>query len=119
VLEREKAPIPLELVRLRAIVARARAFRRHHYPYAHPLIVPEKQGKQPVTDAYFDPFDIVDHYRALGGTRQALDLGGSIEMNQGEKDTPEAAEFWTKQSALLSTQQKEELAGCLFERGPY
>lgn len=118
--QRQGGPIPVELLRLRAIIIKAREYRRRRSdPDSRPLARYRPRWRKPLTDNAFDPFDIVDHYRALGGTRQAVDVGGVIEIVQGEDDWPEAAEFWARQMAALNPSQQKKLAVCLLERGRY
>jgi hypothetical protein len=113
-LESAKQPIPLELARMRAIIGRARAFRNSaayrplqeiHGPPAWRLM------------GGFDPYDFVDHYRALGGRREAAKVDGDIIIRAWNEDTREADAFWHQTMARLGNRLKREVATCLLERG--
>lgn len=113
-LESAKQPIPLELARTRAIIARARAFRNSAmYP---PLQEIHEQPTWRVTSG-FDPYDFVDHYRALGGRREAAKVEGDIVIRTWNEDTREADEFWNKTIARVGNRCQREIATCLLERG--
>jgi hypothetical protein len=84
-LESAKQPIPFELARMRAIIARARAF-RNSATYQPLQEVDEQRAWSPVGG--FDPYDFVDHYRALGGRREAAKVEGDIVIRAWNEDTP-------------------------------
>jgi hypothetical protein len=113
-LESAKQPIPLELARMRAIIARARAF-RNAATYLPPQEVDEQRAWSPAGG--FDPYDFVDHYRALGGRREAAKVEGDIVIRAWNEDTPEANELWNKTMGRLGTRSLLEVAVCLLERG--
>jgi len=119
VLEGDKSPVPIELVRLRRIIIKARAFRRNCIPGRAAAGALKAPMKTRIAADDFDAFDFVDHYRALGGRREAVDMGGTIETCQWDEDTPEAQQFWVEQSGRLSSRQRVEIARCLLERGRY
>jgi hypothetical protein len=106
-------PIPLELARMRAVITKARAFRNS--AACRPL----RQIQQPAWSLAggFDPYDFVDHYRALGGRREAAEVGGDIIIGTWNEDTPEADEFWNNTMARLGNRPRREVATCLLERG--
>lgn len=119
-LHRSRSPVPIELVRLRAIIAKAREFRqdRHRSQEANegiprPKIFSEQTAKS------FDAFDFVDHYRALGGLRLAVDFGSEIKVRQWNKDTSEAEEFWMRGWKALGQTPQSAVAWALLVRGRY
>jgi hypothetical protein len=118
-LHRTRAPVPIELARLRAIIARAQELRQtrdrsREAPARQPEIV-----TAPAIGS-FDAFDFVDHYRALGGLRVAVDMGGSaVEIRQWNKDTPEAADFWMRGWGALGPRRRLAVARALLIRGRY
>jgi hypothetical protein len=118
-LDRKRFPLPIELVRLRAIIAKARELRQsqERLPNAdetHPL---KTTALQQVKS--FDEFDFVDRYRALGGRRLAIDVGAAIEIRQWDKDTPEAEDFWVRGWTALDRIRQSALAWALLLRGRY
>jgi hypothetical protein len=70
-----RQPIPLELARMRAIIVKARAFRNSaaYRPVQelHQVMARNLKGG-------FDPYDFIDHDRALGGRREAAKVDGAI-----------------------------------------
>lgn len=109
-----KQPIPFELARTRAIIAKARAF-RNSAAY-RPLQEIHEQRMWNLKSG-FDPYDFVDHYRALGGRREAAKADGAVIVRAWNEDTPEAEEFWNRTMARLGNQVQREVATCLLERG--
>jgi hypothetical protein len=99
---------------MRAIIARARAF-RNSATYQALQEVDEQRAWSPVGG--FDPYDFVDHYRALGGRREAAKVEGDIVIRAWNEDTPEANELWNKTMGKASTRRQLEIATCLLERG--
>jgi hypothetical protein len=65
----------------------------------------------------FDPYDFVDHYRALGGRREAAKVEGDVGIRAWNEDTPEANELWNKTMGKLGLTSHLEVAACLLERG--
>jgi hypothetical protein len=119
-LERNRFPLPIELVRLRAIIAKARELRqsRDRLPNANerdhtPKIVAALAAKN------FDEFDFVDRYRALGGLRLATKVGPAIKVGQWGKDTPEAEDFWIRGWTALDRIRQSAVACALLVRGRY
>ncbi|GLS35465.1 hypothetical protein GCM10010869_10530 [Mesorhizobium tianshanense] len=119
-LERNQFPVPIELARLRAIIAKAREFRQSrgrsreaNTSTRPPEIVTAQAAKS------FDVFDFVDHYRALGGLRLAVDIGLAIKVRQWNKDTPEAEDFWTRGWTALDPGRQSDIARALLVRGRY
>ena len=113
-LESAKQPILIELARIRAIIARARAF-RNSATYQALQEVDDQRAWSPVGG--FDPYDFVDHYRALGGRREAAKVEGDVVIRAWNEDTPEANELWNKTMGKLGTRSQLEVAVCLLERG--
>jgi hypothetical protein len=116
-LERNRFPLPFELVRLRAIIAKARELRqsRERSANANESTRPPKIEAQQVKG--FDEFDFVDHYRALGGLRLAVDVGSAIKVRQWDKDTPEAQDFWMGGWTGLDRIRQSAVAWALLVRG--
>jgi hypothetical protein len=119
VLGRNRFPLPIELVRLRAIIARARELRQgsERSPNANETRPPKFFVAQPLKS--FDEFDFVDRYRALGGLRLAMDVGDGVEIRQWDKDTPEAEEFWIRGWTALDRTRQSAVAWALLVRGRY
>jgi len=112
------APVPIELARLRSIIARARALRRRRPPSAEPALA-EARAEPATRRCRFDMADFVDRYRALGGRRLALDLGAEIEIRQWDRDTDEAAELWEAMWRRATPAEREVLAIALLWRGRF
>src|SRR5918995_989443 len=75
-LERSKSAVPLELVRLRWLIVRARELRkRSEKSIAVPAEEARRTSGRSALAEGFDAFDFVDHYRALGGRRTAWAMG--------------------------------------------
>lgn len=118
-LNRTHAPVPIELARLRAIVARAQELRqvRGWSRNARPR---HADAASSAMAGGFDAFDFVDHYRALGGLRMAVDMGDSaIDIRQWNLDTPEAADFWARGWAGFDPGRRAAVARALLIRGRY
>jgi hypothetical protein len=112
-------PLPIELVRLRAIIARARELRQssEHSPNANETRPPKTIAAQPLKS--FDEFDFVDRYHALGGLRSAMDVGDGVEIRQWDKNTPEAEDFWVRGWTALDRTRQCAVAWALLVRGRY
>ncbi|WP_353646941.1 hypothetical protein [Mesorhizobium sp. WSM2239] len=109
-----RQPIPLELARMRAIISKARAIRNSA---AYRPIEEIHANRACVLIGGFDPYDFVNHYRALGGRREATKLGGAVIVRAWNEDTPEAASLWNETMARLNIRRRREVATCLLERG--
>jgi len=109
-----KRPVPLQLVRMRAIIAKARAF-RNSAAY-RPVQEIREQKAWSLKDG-FDPYDFIDRYRALGGRREATEVEGTVIVRAWNEDTREADELWIKTMAGLGNLLQREVATCLLERG--
>jgi hypothetical protein len=118
-IEQARAPVPMGLLRVRAIIRRARALRRGDQSRAENLPPSMLSGNEPLVTSAFDAFDFVDQYRALGGMREASALGDAIEINQWNEETPEAAEFWNQRFPKLTHVQRHAVAASLMLRGRY
>jgi hypothetical protein len=116
---RASAPVPMGLLRMRAIISKARALRRDDRSTAEYLPSLQLSGNELLVTPAFDAFDFVDQYRALGGTREASAWGSTIEINRWNEETPEAAEFWNQRFPRLLHAQREAVAACLMLRGRY
>jgi hypothetical protein len=119
-LGRTRVPVPIELARLRAIIAKARELRqgRDRLPDVSegsrlPKIFTVQTAKN------FDAFDFVERYRALGGLRMAVDVGSAIKVRQWNKDTPEAEEVWTRGWTTFDQFRQSAVAWALVVRGRY
>ena len=109
-----KQPVPLELIRMRAIIAKARAF-RNSAAYRRVQEIHEQKAWSP--KGGFDAYDFVDRYRALGGRREATEVEGTVIVRAWNEDTPEADALWTETMARLGNLLQHEVATCLLERG--
>ncbi|TIS54332.1 MAG: hypothetical protein E5W91_27210 [Mesorhizobium sp.] len=118
-IERARAPVPMRLLRMRAIISKTRAFRRGDQSRAETLASSQLSRNEPLITPAFDAVDFVDQYRALGGMREASDWCDSIEINQWNEETPEAAAFWNQRFPRLSHVQREAVAASLMLRGRY
>jgi hypothetical protein len=118
-IDRAQAPVPMGLLRMRAIITRARALRRGDQSRAETLPSSQSSRNEPLVTPAFDAFDFVDQYRALGGMREASAWGDTIEINQWNEETPEAAEFWNQRFPRLFHVQREAVAASLMLRGRY
>lgn len=117
-LQRQRAPIPIELVRLRVIITKSQQLRRGRVP-SRPAAVraPQFRVHEP---GGFDPYDFVDHYRSLGGRRLAVDMGRTkIEIQHWNEDTQEAADFWIRCWGALVARERSAVAQALLLRGRY
>lgn len=125
-INRAKEPLPFEIVRLRAILRRARALRKNK-PVEKQLSQkkhnegpqPHLRHKQPQLDAVFDPFEFVARYRNLGGLRVATGWGEKIRIHLWNEETPEAAEFWQQRFNALSLRHQNMVAASLLDRGRF
>jgi hypothetical protein len=109
-----RQPIPLKLARMRAIIAKAREFRNSA---AYRPVEEIYQHKARNLKGGFDPYDFIDHYRALGGRREAAKVDGAIIVRAWNEDTPEAEALWNGTMARLEYRLQREVATCLLERG--
>jgi hypothetical protein len=107
-------PIPLELARMRAIIAKVRAF-RNSAAYRPAEEIHEHRVSN--LKGGFDPYDFIDRYRALGGRREAAKVDGAVIVRAWNEDTPEAEALWNDTMARLGNQLRREVATCLLERG--
>jgi hypothetical protein len=107
------------LLRMRAIISKARALRQGDQPRAENLPSSQLSRNKPLVTPAFDAFDFVDHYRALGGMREASAWGDTIDINQWNEETPEAAEFWNRRFPRLTHVQRDAVAASLVLRGRY
>ena len=119
VIGRASAPVPMGLLRMRAIISKARALRRGDQSSAEYRPSSQVSRNEPLVTPAFDAFDFVDQYRALGGMREASAWGDTIEINRWNEETPEAAEFWSQRFPRLLGVQREAVAACLMLRGRY
>ncbi|WP_044548609.1 hypothetical protein [Mesorhizobium japonicum] len=118
-LARNRTPIPIELARLKDVVAKARVLRRTNLRSRDTdasSLLPEITVQ---TFQGFDPFDFVARYRALGGLRLAVDVGFAIEVRQWDKDTPEADSFWIRGWTALDQKRQSAVARALLVRGRF
>jgi hypothetical protein len=116
-LERRKSAVPIELLRLRWLIARAREIRKasqgsEQIPVALKPAVPQLTGG-------FDAFDFVDHYRALGGRRIAWALDEGIKLGPMDGDAPEAAQFWLRTWSSSAATTRNAILEALLLRGRY
>ena len=118
-IDRAQAPVPMGLHRMRAIITRARALRRGDQSRGETLPSLQLNRNEPLVTPALDAFDFVDQYRALGGMRQASAWGDTININQWNEETPEAAEFWNQRFPRLLHVQREAVAASLMLRGRY
>ncbi len=109
-----RQPIPLELARMRAIIAKARAFRNSA---AYRPVEEIHEHRVWNLKGGFDPYDFIDHYRALGGRREAAKVDGAVIVRAWNEDTPEADALWNDTLARLDNRLRREVATCLLERG--
>lgn len=118
-LAKNGSPIPIELARLKDVVAKARVLRRSHLRSrdADESLLPEIFTIQ--TFQGLDPFDFVAHYRALGGLRLAVNVGYAIEVRQWNKDPPEADNFWIRSWTALDQKRQSAVARALLIRGRF
>ncbi len=112
-------PVPIELARLRSIIARARELRRRRHAPVQAAPTPGDAAEPPVPPSRIDIFDVVERYRALGGRRLAVDLGQAVEIRQWDRDTPEASDLWGAVWAAASLSEREALARALLIRGRF
>lgn len=115
----DNRPVPIELARLRSIIARARELRRRRHAPVQAASAPGEAAEQPVPAGRMDIFDVVERYRALGGRRLAVDLGQAVEIRQWDRDTPEASELWNAVWSAASHSEHEALASALLIRGRF
>lgn len=117
-LQRKRAPIPIELVRLRVIIAKSQQLRRARTSF-RPATRRAPQIRVHAPEG-FDPHDFVDHYRSLGGRRLAVDMGrAKIEIRHWNEDTQEAADFWARRWGILAAREQSAVAQALLLRGRY
>jgi hypothetical protein len=118
-IERARAPVPMALLRKRAIISKARALRQGDQPRAENLPSLQLSRNEPLVTPAFDAFDFVVQYRAIGGMREASAWGDTIDIYQGNEETPEAAEFWNQRFPRLTQMQRDAVAASLMLRGRY
>jgi hypothetical protein len=119
-LQRERSPVPIELGKLRAVIAKAQELRQKPSLSRSVTGHPADNRFDWTTVAGFDPFDFVDHYRALGGCRVAIDIGRArIEIRQWNEDTNEAEDFWARRWAVLGPRERSAATQALLLRGRY
>jgi hypothetical protein len=116
----------LEIIRLRAILQRARALRKKKPDPKQSRQKTHDEGpqthlryKQPRIDEFFDPFEFVAQYRNLGGLRVATGWGEKIRIHLWNEETPEAAEFWQQRFHALSARHQNMVAASLLDRGRF
>lgn len=118
-LNRTRAPVPIELARLRAIIARAQELRQTR-DWSRNARSPHADAASAAMAGGFDAFDFVDHYRALGGLRMAVDMGDrAVDIRQWNLDTPEAADFWARGWFAFDIGRRAAVARALLIRGRY
>lgn len=120
-LQRARSPIPIELGKLRAVIAKAQELRQKP-GLSRPVgaLRPVKSRFDWAASSGFDPFDFVDHYRALGGCRMAVDMGRArVEIRRWNEDTREAEDFWVRRWAVLGPRERSAAAEALLLRGRY
>jgi hypothetical protein len=119
-LDRNRFPVPIQLARLRATIAKARELRqsREHSPDGNEGTRTSRIFAAQAVKG-FDEFDFVDHYRALGGLRLAVDVGSAIKVRQWNRDTPEAEDFWMRGWTALDRIRQSAVAWALLVRGRY
>jgi hypothetical protein len=119
-LERTKAAVPIELIRLRWLIARARELRKQTGNSI--TVLSEDSSKKSVRSGSaeeFDAFDFVDRYRALGGSRVAWAMGDRIRLGSMENDTDESYLLWTRTWSQAPLPRQEAILEALLERGRY
>jgi hypothetical protein len=117
-LERANEPIPIEMLRRREAMLKARE--KELSPLATvPSQPPNALSRSSATliGSGFDPFDFVDRYRTLGGLRSAIAWGENVRIFAWNEDSREAAEFWDRRFPALSREEQQAVAACLLERG--
>lgn len=87
-INRAKEPIPIEMIRMRAVLLRARG--KGADPSASisadpPSSLPRNCATS--REAGFDVFDFVDRYRALGGLRVAIAWGENVRIFAWNRDS--------------------------------
>lgn len=119
-LNRTRAPVPIELARLRAIIARAQELRQTRDWSRNARRRHGDAASGAMASGGFDAFDFVDHYRALGGLRMAVDMGDeAVDIRQWNLDTPEAADFWARGWSGFDAVRRAAVARALLIRGRY
>jgi hypothetical protein len=99
---------------MRAIIAKARAFRNSA---AYRPVEEIHEHRVWNLKGGFDPYDFIDRYRALGGRREAAKVDGAVIVRAWNEDTPEAETLWNNTMARLDNRLQREVATCLLERG--
>ncbi|MGI6851900.1 hypothetical protein [Mesorhizobium sp. 1B3] len=120
-LQRARSPVPIELGKLRAVVAKAQELRQKT-SLSRSVGAARSAGTRFdwTATSVFDPFDFVDHYRALGGCRVAVEMGRArVEIRQWNEDTSEAEDFWARRWAALGPRERSAAAQALLLRGRY
>lgn len=118
-LQRARSPVPIELGKLRAVIAKAQELRQKPHLSRSVAAARSAEIRFDWTSG-FDPFDFVDHYRALGGCRVAVDMGrAKVEILRWNEDTSEAEDFWTRRWAVLGPRERSAAAQALLLRGRY
>lgn len=117
-IKRANQPIPIEMIRMRAVLLRVRG--KEADPSASVSALAKgslTQNCAPLREVGIDVFDFVDRYRALGGLRVAIAWGENVRIFAWNQDSQEAAEFWDRCFPALSHDQQEAVAACLLELG--
>ena len=117
-IKRANEPIPIEMIRMRAVLLRARGKKAD--PSASISVDPPSSLPRNCAtsrEARLDVFDFVDRYRALGGLRVAIAWGDNVRIFAWNRDSQEAAEFWDRCFPALSHDEQEAVAACLLELG--
>jgi hypothetical protein len=117
-IERANEPIPIEMLRMRAALLKARekgAITLATVPPKSPNAL--LRSGATLIGSGFDPFDFVDQYRTLGDLRSAIAWGENVRIFAWNEDSREAAEFWDRRFPALSRDEQQAVAACLLERG--
>lgn len=120
-LQRTRSPVPIELGKLRAVIAKAQELRQKPNLSRSVEVARCAEIRLDWTaGSVFDPFDFVDHYRALGGCRVAVDMGRArVEIRRWNEDTSEAEDFWARRWAVLGPRERSAATQALLLRGRY
>jgi hypothetical protein len=117
-IKRANEPIPIEMIRMRAVLLRARGKEAgSSASISAPLQSGLPRNCAALKDVGCDVFDFVDRYRALGGLRVAIAWGENVRIFAWNRDSQEAAEFWDRCFPALSHDQQQAVAACLLELG--
>jgi hypothetical protein len=115
-IERANDPIPIEMLRMRAAMRKARE--KGVITTAFSSKPANSRSNTTLIGCGFDPFDFVDRYRTLGGLRSAIAWGENVRIFAWNEDSREAAEFWDRRFPALSRDEQQAVAAYLLERGP-